>query len=119
MPSRELWRSSSIVTHGDVRLPFCSRFRIAPADQLALRAYFGRYRGEIRLHTESDLEVSLRWCTDQDLDPAGLSVVVDFYCVCVINPIAAPPLSRPNTSADRRCRRCRPFSTLAISSSRP
>ncbi len=25
--------------------------------------------GESRLHTESDLHVFLRWCTDQDLNP--------------------------------------------------
>jgi integrase/recombinase XerD len=75
-------------------------------------AYLGRYRGATRLHTESDLRVFLRWCVDQDLDPlnAGradieryvrwlqdvgcyqpstvsrrLSVVVVFYCVCVID----------------------------------
>jgi len=46
---------------------------VAGADQLILRAavsaYLGRYRGQTRLHTESDLQVFLRWCTDQDLDP--------------------------------------------------
>src|SRR3982751_2227814 len=84
---------------------------LARADQLVLRAvfaaYLGRYRGQTRLHTESDLRVFLRWCTDQDLDPLAetrvdierylrwrqdvrryqpstvsrrLSVVVGFYC---------------------------------------
>jgi integrase/recombinase XerD len=46
---------------------------LAHDDQLVLRAavsaYLGRYRGQTRLHTESDLYVFLRWCTDQDLDP--------------------------------------------------
>src|SRR6266511_3030641 len=46
---------------------------VARAEQLILRAtvsaYLGRYRGETRLHTESDLRVFLRWCTDQGLDP--------------------------------------------------
>jgi site-specific recombinase XerD len=46
---------------------------LAPGDQLVLRAsvsaYLGRYRGETRLHTESDLRVFLHWCTDHDLDP--------------------------------------------------
>src|SRR5258705_5735774 len=91
---------------------------VARADQLVLRgavsAYLGRYRGETRLHTESDLRVFLRWCTDQDLDPLvavrvdieryvrwlqdvrcyqpstgsrRLSVVVGFYRVCVIDGI--------------------------------
>src|SRR6266536_1863950 len=91
---------------------------VARVDQLVLRAalsvYLGRYRGETRLHTESDLRVFLRWCTDQDLDPLAavrvdieryvrwlqdvrryqpstvsrrLSVVVGFYRVCVIDQI--------------------------------
>src|ERR671932_1000255 len=91
---------------------------VAPADDLVLRAavsaYLGRYRGETRLHTESDLRIFLRWCTDQDLDPLAavrvdierylrwlqdvrsfqpstvsrrLSVVVGFYRVCVIDQI--------------------------------
>ena len=46
---------------------------VAPADRLVLRAavsaYLGRYRGETRLHTESDLRVFLRWCIDQNLAP--------------------------------------------------
>jgi site-specific recombinase XerD len=89
---------------------------VAPADQLVLRAavsaYLGRYRGETRLHTESDLGVFLGWCIDQDLAPLAaarldierylrwlqevrryqpstvsrrLSVVVGFYRVCVID----------------------------------
>jgi integrase/recombinase XerD len=78
----------------------------------AVAAYLGRYRGESRLHTESDLRVFLRWCADQALDPLAavradierylrwlqdvrryqpstisrrLSVVVGFYRVCVID----------------------------------
>src|SRR5436309_6365050 len=93
---------------------------VARADQLVLRAavsaYLGRYRGQTRLHTESDLRVFLCWCTDQDLDPLAavrmdieryvrwlqderqyqpstvsrrLSVVVGFYRVCVIDQILA------------------------------
>src|SRR5918912_4467199 len=93
---------------------------VARADELVLRAavsaYLGRYRGETRLHTESNLRVCLRWCTDQDLDPLSavrvdieryvrwlqdvrryqpstvsrrLSVVVGFYRVCVIDGILA------------------------------
>src|SRR6185295_17475847 len=89
---------------------------VAPHDHLVLRAavsaYLGCYRGQTRLHTESDLRVFLRWCTDRDLDPLPavrvdierylrwlqdvrryqpstvsrrLSVVVGFYRVCVID----------------------------------
>ncbi len=34
-----------------------------------MSAYLGRYRGQTRLHTESNLHVFLGWCTDQKLDP--------------------------------------------------
>jgi site-specific recombinase XerD len=80
----------------------------------AASAYLGRYRGESRLHTESDLRIFLTWCTNQDLEPLSavrvdieryvrwlqdvrrfqpstvsrrLSVVVGFYRVCVIDGI--------------------------------
>jgi site-specific recombinase XerD len=91
---------------------------VVPSAPLVLRAaasaYLRRYRGESRLHAESDLHVFLRWCTEQELDPliivrAGverylrwlqdvrryqpstvsrrLSIVVGFYRVCVIDGI--------------------------------
>ncbi|MEV6638264.1 tyrosine-type recombinase/integrase [Actinoplanes sp. NPDC051470] len=80
----------------------------------AASAFLGCYRGQTRVHTDSDLRVSLRWCTDQDLNPLTarrvdveryvrwlqevrryqpstisrrLSVVVGFYRVCVIDAI--------------------------------
>src|SRR3954452_22209026 len=82
----------------------------------AVAAYLGRYRGESRLHTGSDLKVFLTWCTHESLDPLHvgrvdieryvrwlqeircyqpstvsrrLSVVVGFYRVCVIDQILA------------------------------
>jgi integrase/recombinase XerD len=89
---------------------------VEPTYQLVLRAavsaYLGRYRGETRLHTESDLQVFLHWCTDQGLGPLAAvrvdieryvrwlpgvrryqpstvsrrpSIVVGFYRVCVID----------------------------------
>ncbi|MGK5741468.1 site-specific integrase [Micromonospora sp. URMC 103] len=91
---------------------------LVPTDQLVLRAAvsasLGRYRGQTRVHTDSDLRVFLRWCTDQVLDPLAaarvdteryvrwlqdvrryqastvsrrLSVVLGFYRVCVIDAI--------------------------------
>jgi integrase/recombinase XerD len=52
---------------------------VVPADQLVLRAavsaLLGRYRGQTRVRTESDLRVFLRWCTDQDLDPLAAARV--------------------------------------------
>lgn len=80
----------------------------------AVAAYLGRYRGESRLHTGSDLKVFLTWCSAQNLAPLDmgraeieryvrrlqevrcyqpstvsrrLSVVVGFYRVCVIDQI--------------------------------
>jgi integrase/recombinase XerD len=80
----------------------------------AVSACLGWYRGDSRLHTESDLRVFLAWCTNQDLEPLSvaradieryvrwlqdvrrfqpstvsrrLSVVVGFYRVCVIDSI--------------------------------
>ncbi|MBD0323522.1 MAG: tyrosine-type recombinase/integrase [Aldersonia sp.] len=80
----------------------------------AVSAYLGRYGGDSRLHTESDLRIFLTWCVSHDLDPLTaaradieryvrwlqevrcyqpstvsrrLSVVVGFYRVCVIDQI--------------------------------
>jgi integrase/recombinase XerD len=91
---------------------------VVSSDQLVVRAaasaFLGRYRGQTRVHTDSDLRVYLGWCTDQDLNPLTarrvdveqyvrwlqevrqyqpstvsrrLSVVVGFYRVCVIDAI--------------------------------
>jgi hypothetical protein len=35
----------------------------------AVSAYLGRYRGDSRFHTESDLRILHAWCTEQDLEP--------------------------------------------------
>jgi integrase/recombinase XerD len=80
----------------------------------AVAAYLGRYRGQSRMHTESDLKVFLRWSAMQALDPLQaartdieryirwlqdvrlyqpstvsrrLSVVIGFYRVCVIDQV--------------------------------
>jgi integrase/recombinase XerD len=50
---------------------------VAAGDERLLRAavaaYLGRYRGESRVHTGSDLKVFLTWCSGQDLDPLNLA----------------------------------------------
>ena len=53
-------------------------------NELVLRAgtaaYLGRYRGQTRLHSESDLRVFLRWCAEHDLDPlAAVRVDIERY----------------------------------------
>jgi site-specific recombinase XerD len=75
-------------------------------------AYLGRYRGQTRLHTNSDLRIFLRWCDGYGVEPLAavrtdieryvrwlqdirrfqpstvsrrLSIVVGFYRVCVID----------------------------------
>jgi hypothetical protein len=41
---------------------------VVSSDQLVVRAavsaFLGRYRGQTRVHTDSDLRVFLRWCTE-------------------------------------------------------
>jgi hypothetical protein len=43
----------------------------APVDPLriATLAYLARYKGDSRMHTESDLRIFLAWCVDRDLPP--------------------------------------------------
>ena len=55
-----------------------------PTDQLVVRAavaaFLGRYRGQSRVHTDSDLRVFLHWCTEQNLDPlTALRVDIERY----------------------------------------
>jgi integrase/recombinase XerD len=96
----------------------------------AVAAYLGRYRGQSRLHTGSDLKIFLAWCVDQGLEPLcvgrvdieqhvrwlqeiryyqpstvsrRLSVVVDFFRVFVIDqipPSAADYVGRPPVPAE-------------------
>ncbi|MBM0236787.1 site-specific integrase [Micromonospora sp. ATA32] len=109
-----------------------------------MSAYLGRYRGDSRLHTESDLRVFLTWCTDQDLDPLSaarvdieryvrwlqdvrrfqpstvsrrLSVVVGFYRVW--SSTASCRTHQPTTSGDRSCHPNHPPSGWDTSSSKP
>src|SRR5918998_3358467 len=98
----------------------------ARADQLVVRAavaaYLGRYRGQTRLHTNSDLRIFLRWCDDHGLEPLSavrtdieryvrwlqdirlfqpstvsrrLLIVVGVYRVCVIDGLLPPPPPPP------------------------
>ncbi|MER6588068.1 hypothetical protein [Micromonospora chalcea] len=41
----------------------------------AVSAFLGRYRGQTRVHTESDLRFLLRWCSDHGLDPLSAARV--------------------------------------------
>jgi integrase/recombinase XerD len=45
---------------------------IVPAPQvirLAVAAYLARFKGQSRIHTESDLRGFLDWCQERGLDP--------------------------------------------------
>ncbi|WP_210748406.1 tyrosine-type recombinase/integrase [Actinomadura latina] len=82
--------------------------------RLATLAYLGRYKGDSRMHTESDLRIYLAWCAERRLEPLAvrrahvemyvrwlqevrrfrpstvsrrLSVVAGFYRTCVIDGI--------------------------------
>ena len=37
--------------------------------RLAVAAYLSRFKGQTRIHTESDLRGYLTWCALRDLDP--------------------------------------------------
>ncbi len=109
----------------------------------AVAAYLGRYRGESRLHTGSYPKIFLTWCAAQELDPLTvgradieryvrwlqkdrcyqpstvsrrLSVVVGFYCTCVIDQVL--PYSPAHTSAAHRYRPSHRRSGWATCSSR-
>jgi integrase/recombinase XerD len=41
----------------------------SPVLRLAVAAYLARFKGQSRLHTESDLRGYLTWCEDRELDP--------------------------------------------------
>lgn len=63
---------------------FASASSAESSDQLVLRAavsaFLGRDRGQTRVHTESDLRVFLRWCTDHGLDTlAAARVDIERY----------------------------------------
>lgn len=41
----------------------------SPVLRLAVAGYLARFKGQSRVHTESDLRGYLIWCEDRDLDP--------------------------------------------------
>lgn len=60
--------------------------RTAPGEPAALvlraavAAYLARYKGLSRSHTDSDLQVFLRWCAERELDPLALRRVdIELY----------------------------------------
>lgn len=44
---------------------------VLPVDPLgrAIAGYLARFKGESRVHSESDLRAFIRWCLERDLDP--------------------------------------------------
>ena len=58
------------------------RLRPVPDDvlRIAVAAHVTRYRGQSRIHTESDLHLFLRWCAERQLDPlAARRVDVELF----------------------------------------
>jgi integrase/recombinase XerD len=41
--------------------------------RLAVAAYLARFKGQSRIHTDSDLRGYLGWCQQRELDPLGAS----------------------------------------------
>jgi hypothetical protein len=52
-------------TSGDMTSPSVVHSDGADLLRVAVAAYLARYKGLSRYHTESDLHVFLRWCTDR------------------------------------------------------
>ena len=88
--------------------------RTSQVRRLAAAAYLARFKGQSRIHTESDLRGYLNWCESHDLDPLAatrphielyvrwlqevrryrpstvsrrMSVVAGFYRTCVIDAV--------------------------------
>jgi hypothetical protein len=40
--------------------------------RLATLAYLARYKGDSRMHTESDLRIYLTWCAERHLEPLAV-----------------------------------------------
>src|SRR5690349_9165743 len=86
----------------------------------AVAAYLGRYRGQSRLHTTSDLKVFLAWRTDQGLDPLRVGRAdIERYVRCCRKPATTSPRQSPGgcpwwsastgpASSTRSCRTRRP-----------
>jgi integrase/recombinase XerD len=97
--------------------------------RLAVAAYLARFKGQSRIHTESDLRGYLAWCELHGLDPLSarrphielylrwlqevrryrpstvsrrMSVVAGFYRTCVTTVCSSTP--RPSTCGGRMCR---------------
>jgi integrase/recombinase XerD len=110
----------------------------------AVAAYLGRYRGESRVHTGSDLKVFLTWCAGQELDPLNLGRAEIERFVRWLQESAPSnrrqcpggcrslsaftgsasstkslPTRQPTTCAGRRCRPTRPPSASGTCSSKP
>lgn len=109
-------RSGAGMTSFDELLGAAPGAKAARGDvlRLATLAYLARYKGDSRMHTESDLRIYLTWCTERHLEPLAvrrahvemyvrwlqevrrfrpstvfrrLSVVAGFYRTCVIDGI--------------------------------
>src|SRR5437016_1940467 len=98
--------------------------------RLAVAAYSARFKGQSRMHTESDIRCYLSWCSERGLDPLAatrphvelyvrwmqeqrrfaastvsrrMAVVAGFYRTCVIDGVL--PIHLPNTCGVRTCPR--------------
>ena len=47
--------------------------RMRPVLRLAVAAYLARFKGQSRVHTESDLRCYLTWCDSHGLNPLAAS----------------------------------------------
>jgi hypothetical protein len=63
----------------DVAAQRCHNRPVRPCHPRRSPAYLARYKALSRSHTDSDLRVFLRWCTDRELDPLASCVAIRIY----------------------------------------
>lgn len=68
--------SRSALDHGHLTIG-AGRLRVvvtaSPVLRLAVAAYLARFKGQSRVHTESDFRGYLTWCVDRELDPFAVT----------------------------------------------
>jgi integrase/recombinase XerD len=59
----------------------------------AVAAYLARYRGQTRVHTESDLRAYLVWCRERGVEPLKANrAQIELYCDgCRKSAASSPP----------------------------
>jgi integrase/recombinase XerD len=69
--SRAWWRGTEEMENSHPDPAVSGVVSTSPVRRLADAAYLARFKGQSRIHPESDLRGYLTWCEQHDLDPLG------------------------------------------------